>query len=193
MEPRNPSREELAQRVARFDQLQPMSTAKELADIPQEAMDIIFARTLMPVILEKTKNPFGDTAAIYGAAGTTMNVSVCPPDQGPCLHSHNHTYETFMVLDGAFEFSVGDDGQEKIILNKWDVFSCPPGMYRGFKNVADTDSVLLTVITGAVHERDDVSVPPQVTEQVRDGYGEEVLNAFKKIATFNERDEGEQA
>ena len=193
MEPRNPSREELAQRVARFDQLQPMSTAKDLADIPQEAMDIIFARTLMPVILEKTKNPFGDTAAIYGAAGTTMNVSVCPPGQGPCLHSHNHTYETFMVLDGAFEFSVGDDGQEKITLNKWDVFSCPPGMYRGFKNVADTDSVLLTVITGAVHERDDVSVPPRVTEQVRDGYGEEVLNAFKKIATFNERGKGEQA
>lgn len=193
MEPRNPSREELAQRVARFDQLQPMSTAKALADIPQEAMDIIFARTLMPVILEKTKNPFGDTAAIYGAAGTTMNVSVCPPGQGPCLHSHNHIYETFMVLDGAFEFSVGDDGQEKITLKKWDVFSCPPGMYRGFKNVAATDSVLLTVITGAVHERDDVSVPPQVTEQVRDGYGEEVLNAFKKIATFNERGEGEQA
>ena len=193
MKPRNPSREELAQRVARFDQLQPMSTAKDLADIPQAARDIIFARTLMPVILEKTKNPFGDTAAIYGAAGTTMNVSVFPPGQGPCLHSHHHTYENFMVLDGAFEFSVGDDGQEKITLNKWDVFSCPPGMYRGFKNVADTDSVLLTVITGAVHERDDVSVPPRVTEQVRAGYGEEVLKAFKKIATFNEIAEGEQA
>ena len=108
MEPRNPSREELEQRVARFDQLQPMSTFKDRADIPQGAKDIIFARKLMPVILEQTKNPFGDTAAIYGAAGTTMNISICPPGQGPCLHSHNSTYETFMVLEGAFEFSVGD-------------------------------------------------------------------------------------
>ena len=142
MEPRNPSREELEQRVARFDQLQPMSTSKDLADIPQDAKDIIFARTLMPVILEKTKNPFGDAAAIYGAAGTTMNVSVCPPGQGPCLHSHNHTYETFMVLEGAFEFSVGDEGQETLTLNKWDVFSCPPGMYRGFRNIAETNTEL---------------------------------------------------
>jgi len=187
METRNPTHEELAKRVARFDRLQPMSTVKDLASVPQDAMDIIFARKLMPVVLEHTKNPFGHTAAIYGAGGMTMNVSICPPQQGPCLHSHNATYETFLVLDGAFEFSVGDEGQEKIVLNKWDVFSCPPGMYRGFRNIADRDSVLLTVITGPVHERDDVAVPPKVTEQVRSGFGEDVLTAFKTIATFHER------
>ena len=82
MENRNMTKEEISQRVARFDQLQPMSTSKDMADVPQEAMDVIFARKLMPVILEKTKNPFGDSAAIFGAAGTTMNVSVCPPDKG---------------------------------------------------------------------------------------------------------------
>ena len=80
---RNMTKEEISQRVARFDRLQPMSTAKDMADVPQDAMDVIFARRLMPVILEKTKNPFGETAAIFGAAGTTMNVSVCPPGQGP--------------------------------------------------------------------------------------------------------------
>ena len=82
---RNMTKEEIAQRVARFDQLQPMSTARDMADVPPAAMDVIFARTLMLVILEKTRNPFGETAAIFGAAGTTMNVSVCPPGQGPCL------------------------------------------------------------------------------------------------------------
>ena len=56
---RNMTKEEIAQRVARFDQLQPMSTAKDMADVSQDAMDVIFARRLMPVILEKTKNPFG--------------------------------------------------------------------------------------------------------------------------------------
>src|SRR5262249_44360040 len=127
------------------------------------------------------------TAPIYGAAGTTMNISICPPGQGPCLHSHNSTYETFIVLEGVFEFSVGEEGQEKIVLNKWDVFSCPPGVYRVFRNISENESVLLTMITGAVDARDDVAVPPMVTEQVRINFGEEVLAAFQKIARFNER------
>jgi quercetin dioxygenase-like cupin family protein len=185
---RSMTKEEIARRVARFDQLQPMSTAKDMADVPPAAMDVIFARRLMPVILEKTKNPFGETAAIFGAAGTTMNVSVCPPGQGPCLHAHNNTYETFMVLDGAFEFAVGEEGQETVRLNKWDVFSCPPGVYRGFRNVADKDSVLLTVITGEVAARDDVGMPPKVTEQIRTDYGEDVLRRFRTIMTFNDRE-----
>ena len=67
-----------AKRVARFDQLHPMSPSKDMADVPQEAMAVIFARKLTPVILEHTKNSFGESAAIYGAAGTTMFVSVCP-------------------------------------------------------------------------------------------------------------------
>ncbi len=189
MAARNMTKEELAQRVARFDQLQPMSTSKDMADVPQEAMDVIFARKLMPVILEHTKNPFGESAAIYGAAGTTMFVSVCPPGQGPCLHSHDKTYETFMVLDGAFEFHLGDEGQETVILNKWDTFSCPPGVYRGFHKVADKDSVLPTVITGEVGARDDVAVPPKITEELRADFGEEVVERFRKIATFNEREQ----
>jgi len=183
----NPDAEEVAQRTARFDELEPMSTSQDLAHIPQEAMDVIFSRKLMPVILEETKSAFGNSAAIEGAAGMTMFVSISPPGQGPCLHSHDHTYETFMVLEGAFEFKVGDEGQETVVLNKWDVFSCSPSVYRGFRNISDKDSVLLTVITGDVHARDDVTCPPKVTEQIRNDYGEEVLDAFKTIATFLER------
>ena len=186
MTTQNPTAEELGERTARFDALAPMSTAADLAHIPQAAMDIIFARKLMPVILEKAKNPFGDTAAIHGAGGATMFISVCPPGQGPCLHSHDLTYETFMVLEGAFEFQVGDEAQETLVLNKWDVFSCPPGVYRGFTNVSDEDSVLLTFVTGEVNARDDVAVPAKITKQIRDDYGEDVLDSFKAIATFHE-------
>ena len=113
-----------------------------------------------------------------------MFVSVCPPGQGPCLHSHDLTYETFMVLEGTFEFHLGDEAQEKVVLNKWDVFSCPPGMYRGFTNVSDEDSVLLTFVTGEVNARDDVVVPAKITNEIRDEFGEDVLNSFKTVATF---------
>jgi quercetin dioxygenase-like cupin family protein len=91
-----------------------------------------------------------------------------------------------MVLEGSFEFHIGNEAQETTVLNKWDVFSCPPEVYRGFTNVSDKDSVLLTFVTGDVNARDDVSVPPKITNAIRDEFGEDVLNSFKAVATFQE-------
>jgi quercetin dioxygenase-like cupin family protein len=180
MKTANLTRPELEKRIARFDKLQPMSTAKDLASVPPAAYDIVFARKLMPVVLEKTESPFGTVAPIYGAAGLSMWISVCPPGQGPALHSHDKTYETFTVLEGAFEFSINDTGNETVVLQKWDTLSCPPGVCRGFRNVSDKDSVLLTVITGAVHDRDDVSLPPSVAEELNT-IGPGISAAFEKI------------
>ena len=58
--------------------------------------------------------PGRQTAAIYGAAGTTMNVSIMPPGQGPCRHAHDNTFETFVVLDGTIEFRVGPAGTTRV-------------------------------------------------------------------------------
>ena len=182
---RNLSKEELDARIARYDKLQPMSTARDLAWVPQAAWDIIFARTISPVVLEDTKNPFGDTAPIGGAAGMTMFISVMPPGQGPCLHSHNTTYETFMVLEGTIEYFVGDPIEHRRTLNKWDVFSCPPGVYRGFRNVGTGQAVQLTVITGTGENRDDVSMPQSIAEQLRTEHGEKVLEGFRSIFHFD--------
>jgi quercetin dioxygenase-like cupin family protein len=180
-----PTKDELAQRISRFNELQPMSTAKDLDWVPQAAMDIIYARKLMPVILDDTKNPFGKAAPIFGAAGATMFISVMPPGQGPCLHSHNDTYETFMVLQGTIEYFVGDPVEHRVTLGKWDVFSCPPRVYRGFRNVGTTDAVQLTVITGLSQGRDDVSMPNSIAEQVQREHGEKVLDAFKALFRFD--------
>jgi len=56
----------------------------------------------------------------------------------------------------------------------------------GFKNVGETDAVLLTTITGPVDAHDDVGVPPSVGEEVLSRFGDKVLDAFKKIATFRD-------
>ena len=157
---------DVAQRTARFDKLQAMSTLKDNPVVPEAARDIFLARKIMPIVLEQTQNAFGSVAAIYGAAGLTMNISVCPPGQGPGLHAHHRTFETFFVLEGAFEFSVNDDGGQKVVLNKWDTLSVPPGVCRGFRNVADRDSVLMTVITGGVHDRNDISLPPSIGQRI---------------------------
>ncbi len=183
---RNMTAEEVATRTGRFGALKPMSTAKKLADegVPLEALDIIFANKLMPVILEKTANPFGNASPITGAGGMSLHVSVCPPGQGPCLHNHSSTFETFVCLDGRWEFSVGDEGQQTVVLEKWDTFSCPPMVYRGFRNVDSKDSVLMTIISGPPDARDDVTLPPIIEKRLA-AIGANVVPAISKIVKFD--------
>ncbi len=180
-----PTWEELERRISRFDALKPMSTAGDLAWVGQEAMDVFYARKLMPVILDDTKNPFGNAAPIFGAAGTTMFISIMPPGQGPCLHSHNNTFETFMVLEGSIEYYVGDPIEHRLTLNKWDTFSCPPRVYRGFRNAGDTDAVQLTVITGVEEGRDDVSMPDSIAQEAGQKFGAKIVDAFRAIFSFD--------
>ena len=180
-----PTKEEIEARVSRFSKLKPMSTANDLAWVGQEAMDVFYARKLMPVILDDTKNPFGNEAPIIGAGGSTMFVSIMPPGQGPCLHSHNGTFETFMVLDGTIEYHIGDPVAHVVTLNKWDVLSCPPNVYRGFHNVGKTDAVQLTVITGAGEGRDDVSIPDSIAQKVEKEFGKKIVDAFRSIFSFD--------
>jgi len=180
-----PTAEELDARISRFDELKPMSTAEDLGWVGQEAMDVVYARKLMPVVLEDTKNPFGNDAPIIGAAGSTMFVSIMPPGQGPCLHSHNSTFETFIVLEGTIEYYIGDPVKHTRVLNKWDALSCPPRVYRGFKNVGDANAVQLTVITGIVEGADDVSLPDSIAQQVVKDHGEKVAEAFQTVFSFD--------
>ena len=180
-----PTKEEIDARVSRFSALKPMSTATDLAWVGQEAMDVFYARKLMPVILDDTKNPFGNQAPIIGAAGSTMFISIMPPGQGPCLHSHNGTFETFMVLDGTIKYEIGEPVAHSVTLEKWDVFSCPPNVYRGFHNVGDTDAVQLTVITGTGEGRDDVSMPDSIAKNVERDFGKKVVDAFRSVFSFD--------
>ena len=183
---RTPTRAELDARISRFGKLREMSTrTSDLADVPQGAIDIVFARRILPVILDSTKNPFGSVAPIIGAANSTMFISVMPPGQGACLHSHNDTFETFMVLEGTIEYRIGDPVAHTITLNKWDAFSCPPGVYRGFHNAGTTDAVQLTVITGLAGGRDDASAPDSVKRELREGYGDKVVESFAKLFSFD--------
>ena len=45
-----------------------MQSTRSRADVPLEAIDVVLARKILPVILDNTKNPFGSVAPIIGAA-----------------------------------------------------------------------------------------------------------------------------
>lgn len=180
-----PTKEEFESRISRFSELKPMSVADELDWVGQDAMDLFYARKLMPVILNDTNSAFGNAAPIVGAAGSTMFVSVMPPGQGPCLHSHNGTFETFMVLEGTIQYDIGEPVEHTTVLNKWDVLSCPPCVYRGFKNIGDKDAVQLTVITGIKEGSDDVSVPDSIAQQAEKDFGKKIAEGFRSFFHFD--------
>src|SRR5690349_1099961 len=118
------SREAMRARIARYRELKPLPVQQ--SDIPLDARDVVYARKLLSVIgLEGAQTPINAQAPIRGAAGMTMTLAVCPPGQGPGLHAHRQTYETFTVLKGRFEVSWNDDGSERALLELYDTISFP--------------------------------------------------------------------
>jgi uncharacterized RmlC-like cupin family protein len=137
--------------------------------VPLEAADIIWSRKLMPVIAldSTTVTPVNDqNAPIIGAAGMTITIAVCPPGQGPTLHAHRKTYETFTVMQGAFEFAFGDKGEHRVVLGRFDTISVPPAICRAFRNVSDEEGILQVIITGGVHDMNYIDVVPEAEREI---------------------------
>ena len=153
-------------RIARFRGLKPLPIQNE--SIPEKARDVVYSRKLLSVIglEEDAQTPINSGAPIRGAAGMTMTLAVCPPGQGPGLHSHRQTYETFTVLRGRFELSWNDDGAERAILEQFDTVSFPPGVCRAFRNVGDEEGILQVIITGGVHDMSDIAFTEQAKREI---------------------------
>jgi quercetin dioxygenase-like cupin family protein len=177
------SRQEMEKRIARFENLEPLPIQN--ASIPEKARDVVYSRKLLSVIGLETSTPINAQAPITGAAGMTMTLAVCPPGQGPGLHSHRQTFETFTVLQGEFEVRWNDEGDESAVLRRFDTISFPPGVCRAFRNIAQEDGILQVIITGGVHDMTDIAFSPNAKreiEAVRPGLAAE----FEKVGfTFD--------
>jgi quercetin dioxygenase-like cupin family protein len=158
---------DMAKRVARFRDLKPLPTQAEDA-VPLAAKAVVYARKLLSVIGldDAGRTPISSGAPIKGAAGMTMTLAVCPPGQGPELHSHVNTYETFTVLRGRFEVRWNDDGSERTVLEEFDTISVPPGVCRAFRNIGDAEGILQVLITGGVHDMTDIDFARHIGDKL---------------------------
>ena len=145
---------EMDKRIARFRSLKPLPIQNP--SIPEKARDVVYSRKLLSVIGLETSTPINAEAPIIGAAGMTLTLAVCPPGQGPGLHSHRRTYETFTVMKGRFEVRWNDDGSGRAVLELYDTVSFPPGVCRAFRNIGDEEGILQVIITGGVHDMTDI-------------------------------------
>ena len=173
-------------RVARYATLSPLAIQQD-SSISLEAKDLIYSRKLMSVIgLENAgKSPINANAPIVGAGGITITYAACPPNTGPSLHAHHNTFETFTVLKGKFEFSLNDDGSEKVTLGQFDAISIPPKINRCFRCVGEDEGLLQVLISGGVHDLNDIDMAPSVGEKLA-AFGPEVKARFEEVGfTFN--------
>ncbi len=158
----------MAQRIARFSELKALPVQRD-AQLPRAALDIVYARELRSVIglpPGAGRTPINAQAPIVGAGGMTMTLAVCPPDQGPELHAHRATYETFTVLQGRFEIRWNDEGDCATVLERFDTISVPPGVCRAFRNVSDEEGILQVIITGGVHDMNDIDFSAAVVPRL---------------------------
>ena len=160
------SAEQMRNRIARYRDLKPLPIQNP--SIPEKARDVIYSRKLLSVIgLEQNaQTPINAEAPIRGAAGMTLTLAVCPPGQGPGLHSHRQTYETFTVLKGRFEVSWNDDGSGRAVLDLYDTVSFPPGVCRAFRNIGDEEGILQVIITGGVHDMTDIAFSEKAKQEI---------------------------
>ncbi len=182
MEPVHLSQSEMEERhVARYGGLVRWDVQQH-PDVPQEVLDLLYARELrMSVAPAGLQGPFANAAPIK-EADFSLTWATCPPGQGPGLHSHDKTTETFTCIRGRFRVywrdADGNGSERKVILEELDTISVSPGVIRGFQNVGETEGILQVLITGGVSDMNDIASVPEHRERIAE-HGEDALAAIE--------------
>lgn len=175
---------EMEKCIARFKDMEPQSSGySDDMGIPKEAYETMTAKTLFLMMSpEKQGGPMAQKPAIATEDKMSVIIAECPPGDRPVLHAHHQTKETFFCLDGRFRIRWGDQGEDEIFLDPFDMIAVPPGVVRDFTNVSDDMAHLLVFITGEAEENfNDIEMTPEEAERIRDKFGEEVVDKFRDI------------
>ena len=171
-------------RIARFKELKPRAThwEKDLG-IPADVLRMFNPKAnyvlMAPADMPGRLSP--SPAIVDGDKGVIrIGIALAEAGDGPGLHVHWKTTETFMALSGRWMIRWGDDGQEHIILEPFDMISVPPRVTRQFVNVSDQDAHLLVIIQGRKEDFNDVGRLPQAAEPIIEKYGVEMIGKLEQ-------------
>jgi mannose-6-phosphate isomerase-like protein (cupin superfamily) len=135
------SKPDMLKRVARFAEVK--SSARAFCDtlIPGHERDI-FNVIGHGVMDDPSMNP-----VITDVQDFHVNFVKAKPGCGAASHTHP-TVEVFIPMSGRWSVYWGDQDEEQVVLEQWDVISVPPGVLRGFRNVGNDEAVLLSILGG---------------------------------------------
>ena len=180
-----PTQEQMKSRIARFKDL--VSTKARHAQgkgIPVEVLEMITAKSTFNVMSpanlggQLSPNPPVDG----GDAGVfRLGFATCPPGNGPGLHVHWKTHETFIAMTGKWEIRWGDKGEERTVIEPFDLIAVPPGVTRQFINISDQDAHLMVIIQGQPGDFDDVGRVPETAQLIEKRYGREMLAKLESL------------
>lgn len=178
------SPEEMESRIARFAAVKPQSTfySKE-AGIPDAAYETITAKTLFTLMAPSAKaGPMSAQPAILTEDNLSVIIAECPPGDKPVLHAHFFTVEHFFCLSGRFRIRWGDEGENEVFLDPFDMIAVPTGVCRDFTNVTDKTAHLLVLITGKKEDDyNDIGIAPEESLRFKEKFGEDVSDRLEAI------------
>jgi len=129
----NPTEAVMEGRVARFRQLRPTDD---------------YVDSAIPGCERTTYRVIGDPPhAPIAATDFHMNLVRCEPGRSAPLHNHL-TEEVFVALTGRWEVFWGPEGARSLVLEPLDTVSIPPGVSRGFRNIAEAPALLMGMAAG---------------------------------------------
>ena len=65
-------------------------------------------------------------------------------------------------------------------MSKYDTISIPPGVCRSFTNIGKTEGLLQVIISGGVHDMNDISFTPHAAQKMND-IQPDLSKKFEKI------------
>lgn len=184
-EPTSWTPEDMEQRqIARLRNLKPTKHdyARPEIGVPTDAYERVASKNIYLLLAPRERKRSFSPPAVFGAPGLELSIVDCPPGNGPKLHTHEQTRETFMPLTGRYEIIWGDKGEHSTVLDPLDMFAVPPGVFRTFRNVSEHDAKMLVVVQGEKNEvMNDVYYPKDIGEQITSEFGAEVWERFQAI------------
>ena len=135
------SMDEMLDRTAKFSELRPSKMAFLDTKIPGHERDIY------NVIGGGVTEDASLKPAITAVDRFNVTYVGAEPGKGAALHSHT-TVEVFISMSGRWSVFWGDDGENEVILEPWDVVSVPTEVMRGFRNVGDEHGYLMAILGG---------------------------------------------
>ncbi len=171
---------QMESRIARFADLKPQKGEYEKRGIPMAAFEMLAAKTIYMLMSPPGDKGMTAAAPVIGKPGLAVSIVKCPPGNGPMLHAHMDTYETFMALTGRWEVRWGDDAEHATVLQPFDLIAVPPGTGRQFINVAEEEALLLVLVQGD-EALNDIYYAPAVGQQIEEKFGAEAKAAFERI------------
>ena len=138
---RQASMEEILSRTARFGELVASKQAFVDTRIPE------YERDIFNVIGEGVTEDPDLKPAIAMADQFNVTYVSADPGKGAALHAHS-TVEVFIAMSGRWSIYWGDEGEQDVILDPWDVVSIPAGVMRGLRNVGDNSGYLMAILGG---------------------------------------------